>query len=257
MLGIPAAGILTRIGTPRSPFYLAAALAALAAVFAYFKVEETKSHDKRGALSPVQTLKLLLGNRRAAAMFPIWLALTTFVGVALTFGPRLSSSPFLTSILFGGLVLVLAVTQPLFGFLSDRYGRDKLMMLGLLSIIGLFYTATTIFRHRLDFWTGVPFLILFGLGSFAFPPAALASLGDLAPERSRGSTMGAYTVVISLGTIIGPLLGGYLLDRYGVANLFYAGLVILIGALGLAILIAGSGTLLTIKPTTIRRGSRR
>jgi predicted MFS family arabinose efflux permease len=52
-------------------------------------------------------------------------------------------------------------------------------------------------------------------------------------------TMGVYSLVISLGTIIGPLLGGYLLDRYGLSSLFYAALVILMVALGLAILLAG------------------
>jgi MFS family permease len=162
----------------------------------------------------------------------------------------------LTSLVFGGAVLVLAVTQPLFGYLSDKYGRDKLMMLGLLSIIGLFYTAITILRDRLDLWMGAPFLVVFALGSFAFPPAALASLGDLAPERSRGTTMGAYSVVISFGTIIGPLLGGYVIDRYGVARLFYVGLVMLIGALGLTILIAGTSTLLNEKRFRIRRRNR-
>jgi len=65
--------------------------------------------------------------------------------------------------------------------------------------------------------------------------------------------MGAYSVVISLGTIIGPLLGGYLLDRYGISRLFYAGLFMLIGALGLSIIIAGSGRLPAIKPISIRR----
>jgi MFS family permease len=65
--------------------------------------------------------------------------------------------------------------------------------------------------------------------------------------------MGAYSVVISLGTIIGPVLGGYVLDKYGMASLFYAGLFMLIGALGLAILIAGSGTFPTIRPITLRR----
>jgi len=188
-------------------------------------------------------------------MFPIWLAITTFVGVALTFGPRLGPSPLLTSFLLGGIVLVLAVTQPFFGHLSDKYGRDKLMMLGLLSVMGLFFTAINMLRGRLGFFFGAPFLIVFGIGSFAFPPAALATLGDLAPERSRGTTMGVYSVVISLGTIIGPLLGGYLLDRYGMTSLFYSGLVILIGALGLSILIAGAGFRIT-KPLTLRRRSR-
>ena len=256
MVGILAAGVLTRFGSKTTPFYFAACLAAIGAIFAYFKVKETGSIDKRNALSPIKTLQLLLSHRRAAAMFPIWLAITTFVGVTLTFGPRLGPSPFLTSILFGAAVLVLAITQPLFGYLSDKYGRDKLMMIGLLSIIGLFYTAINLQRGRLGFWTGGPFLVVFGLGCFAFPPAALASLGDLAPQRSRGTTMGAYSVVISLGTIIGPLLGGYLLDRYGTPSLFYAGLIMLIGALGLAILIGGSGNFPTIRPLTRRRRAR-
>ena len=51
--------------------------------------------------------------------------------------------------------------------------------------------------------------------------------------------MGVYSVVISLGTIVGPLLGGYLLDHYGFTSLFYAGLVILITATALAIIIMG------------------
>jgi MFS family permease len=253
MVGILAAGVLTKFGSRTTPFYFASALAAAAAIFAYFRVRETRSRDKRSTLSPIKTLQLLLSHRRAVAMFPIWLAITTFVGIALTFGPRLGPSPFVTSILFGASVLVLAVTQPIFGYLSDKYGRDKLMMLGLLSIIGVFYTAISMMRGRVGFWTGAPFLVIFGLGCFAFPPAALASLGDLAPERGRGVTMGAYSVVISFGTIVGPLLGGYLLDRYGPGSLFYGGLILLIGALGLAILIAGTGMLPPIKPLTFRR----
>jgi MFS family permease len=256
MVGILAAGILTRISSPTTPFYFAATLAAIGALFAYFRVKETKRQDKQRALSPIQTLKILFSDRRAAAMFPIWLALTTFVGIALTFGPRLGPSPLLTSFLLAGIVLILALTQPFFGHLSDKYGRDKLMMLGLLSVIGLFVTAIYIVRGRLDFWFGAPFLVVFGIGCFAFPPAALATLGDLAPQRSRGTTMGVYSVVISLGTIIGPLLGGYLLDRYGMTSLFYVGLVILIGTLGLSILIAGTGFRITA-PLTLRRQSRR
>ena len=113
------------------------------------------------------------------------------------------------------------------------------MMLGMVSLLGLFATVILMFRRRLELEDVAPFLFVFGIGSFAFAPAALASLGDLAPERGRGTTMGIYSVVISLGTIIGPLLGGYLLDRYGVSSLFYAGILILIGAMSVAIIIVG------------------
>ena len=113
------------------------------------------------------------------------------------------------------------------------------MMLGMLSLIGLFVTVITMVRRGYDLLYVAPFLVVFGIGSFAFAPAALASLGDLAPERGRGMTMGVYSVVISLGTIIGPLLGGYLLDKRGMQSLFYAGLVILLAAMGLAIILGG------------------
>ena len=125
------------------------------------------------------------------------------------------------------------------------------MMLGMLSLIGLFFTVITMLRRGYDLLYVAPFLAIFGVGSFAFAPAALASLGDLAPERGRGMTMGVYSVVISLGTIIGPLLGGYLLDKHGMASLFYAGLVILLAAMGLAVIIGGTG-FRTLKPLSTR-----
>lgn len=239
VLGISVAGILARGVSMRAPFYAGSILAAIGAVFAYTKIKERDVHHRNSAQSPIQTLRLLLGNKRAAAMFPIWLAVTTFIGIALTFSPRLGPSVLLTSFLLGGAVLVLAFTQPLFGHLSDKYGRNRLMMLGMLSLIGFLVTMIDFVRRPGQLVFVAPFLVIFGLGSFAFAPAALASLGDLAPLGGRGMTMGVYTLVISLGTIIGPLLGGYLLDRYGLSSLFYAALVILMVAMGIAILLAG------------------
>ena len=238
VLGIFSAGVLLRTGNMTAPFYFGSALAALGAIFAYFKLKATRP-STGSILSPLKTIRLLLGDRRAAAMFPIWLSVTTFIGMALTFGPREGPSPVITSALLGGVILVLAFTQPFFGHLSDKYGRERLMMLGMLSLVGLFVSVILMLRGRLSFDYALPFLVAFGVGSFAFAPAALATLGDFAPRTGRGTTMGMYSVVISLGTIIGPLLGGYLLDRYGISSLFYAGLMIIILALALAIIITG------------------
>ncbi|MGD0421896.1 MAG: MFS transporter [Candidatus Bathyarchaeia archaeon] len=251
MIGIFTAGIIARTHSLLAPFYLGSALAAIGAAYAYFRVKEKKGH-KRSVLSPIETIRLLIGDKRAAAMFPIWLSVTTFIGMALTFGPRMGPSPMITSFVIAGVVLILAFTQPFFGHLSDNYGRGRLMMLGMLSLIGIFATVIAMFRWHIDAFYLMPFFAIFGVGSFAFAPAALASLGDIAPKHGRGTTMGVYSVVMSLGTIIGPLLGGYLLDRYGLTSLFYAGLLILISALGLAIIIAGPG-FGELKPLTIKR----
>jgi MFS family permease len=233
------AGILSRTISMRAPFYFGSVLAAIGAVFAYTKIKELDMLHKMSTTSPIQTLRILLGNKQAKAMFPIWLAVTTFIGIALTFSPRVGPSILLTSFLLAGAVLVLAVTQPLFGHLSDKYGRNRLMMIGMLSLIGLLVTMIDYVRRPGQVLFLAPFIVIFGLGSFAFAPAALATLGDFAPSGGRGVTMGVYSLVISLGTIIGPLLGGYLLDHYGLSSLFYAALLILMAALGTAILIAG------------------
>jgi MFS family permease len=238
--GILVAGILLRTHFSLVPFYFASGLAAAGAIYAFFMVKEKTKVRKETALPPIKTMSLLLRDRRTAAMFPIWLSVTTFIGMALTFGPRLGPSPMITSFLIGGTVLILAFTQPFFGQLSDKYGRDRLMMLGMLSLIGLFVTLIVMLRGRHELIVAAPFLLVFGLGSFAFAPAALATLGDYAPEMGRGTTMGLYSVVISFGTAIGPLLGGYLLDHYGFDSLLYAGLIMLIVALGLAIGMAGT-----------------
>jgi MFS family permease len=251
MVGIFTAGIIARTHSLLAPFYLGSGLAAIGATYAYFRVKEKSGH-KRSALSPIETIRLLIGDKRAAAMFPIWLSVTTFIGMALTFGPRMGPSPMITSFVIAGVILILAFTQPFFGHLSDNYGRGRLMMLGMLSLIGIFATVIAMFRWHIDALYLMPFFAIFGVGSFAFAPAALASLGDIAPKHGRGTTMGVYSVVMSLGTIIGPLLGGYLLDRYGLTSLFYAGLLILISALGLAIIIAGPG-FGELKPLTIKR----
>ena len=241
IVGIFAAGVLVRTHYILIPFYFGSILAGTGAVFAYVRVKEKRRYKGGTVLSPVETIRLLISDKRAAAMFPIWLSVTTFIGMALTFGPRLGPSPMVTSFVIAGIVLVLAFTQPFFGQLSDNYGRGRLMMLGMLSLIGFFVTVIAMFRWHIDTLYLLPFFIVFSVGSFAFAPAALASLGDFAPDKGRGTTMGIYSVVISLGTIIGPLLGGYLLDRYGLTSLFYAGLLILMAALGVAILIAGPG----------------
>ena len=252
VVGIFMAGILNRTFSMSASFYFGSILAGLGAILSYKYLKEKSGEVAHSTSSPIQTMRILLTNRRSAAIFPIWLAVTIFIGMALTFSPRLGPSLLMTSFLLAGAVLLLAFTQPLFGRLSDKYGRNRLMTLGMLSLLGFIVSAITVIREPARFLFIAPFLAVFGLGSFAFAPAALAWLGDLAPSEGRGTTMGVYSFVISLGTIIGPLLGGYLLDRFGFSSLFYAALVILLAALALAVVLAGPDLMMS---ATTRIGS--
>ena len=189
VVGIFMAGILNRTFSMSASFYFGSILAGLGAILSYKYLKEKSREVVHSTSSPIQTMRILLTNRRSAAIFPIWLAVTIFIGMALTFSPRLGPSLLMTSFLLAGAVLLLAFTQPLFGRLSDKYGRNRLMTLGMLSLLGFIVSAITVIREPARFLFIAPFLAVFGLGSFPFPSAALAWLGDLSPSEGRGTTM--------------------------------------------------------------------
>jgi MFS family permease len=235
IIGPSLAGILEQYYSRLSPFYAASAIAVIGAAATYLTVRESAKRSAQSESDAISTFRLILSNRRALAMFPTWLAVTTFIGMALTFGPRLIESPIRAGAGFALAALVLAVSQPMFGYLSDRFGRERIMLVGTFSMLGFLATVLAVVEFKVSVWLASPFVAVFGLGSLSFVPAALAAIADLAPTHGRGTTMGAYSLVISLGTVIGPLIAGYVLDHYNFTSLLYVAVVILLGALGATI----------------------
>jgi MFS family permease len=238
IVGPALAGILEHSFSIASSFYAASLIAIVGAAVTYLTVREAANRVLHGETDAFATFRLLFSNRKALAMFPVWLAVTTFIGMALTFGPRLIESPIQAGGGFALAAFVLAFSQPLFGFLSDRYGRERVMLFGTFSMLGLFASIIAVVRFGVNVWTAAPFIGVFGLGSFAFAPAALAAVADVAPTHGRGTTMGVYSLVISLGTVVGPLIAGYVLDNYDFTTLLYVSIAIILVALSLTILIA-------------------
>lgn len=234
MVGPLAASLLIEAGSVSAPFYVASAIALVGALFTLLLVKDLPIRSGAAESSLLSTLLTLVRNRTALAMFPIWFVIMTFVGVGLTFAPRLLAQqghrPLVAGVAFGGVALALALTQPFYGYLSDRVGRRKIMSFGLLSLLGL--VIVLILSSVFEVPKGWTYLALgfLGIGSFAFAPAALATLADVAPATARGTTMGIYSFVITLGTIVGPLWGGFVLDRYGIIDLYYASAVLLVTA---------------------------
>ncbi len=240
-----------------TPFYVGATFALIAAIYCVIFLK-----DQKVSVPVVASLKTnvaqIISSRRSIALFATWFVLTVLIGVGLTytrelfngilslralglsgrtgalFGSATKLGPVVAALLIGGVIL-LGFSQTGLGGLSDRYGRDRLVSLGEISIFGILATLILDFQIHTDRFLAIPFLLIFGAGLLAFTPAGLAELADIAPESGRGSTMGLYSVVVGAGTVFAPLAGGFLISKYGVATgfsiVFVIGLLIMAGVL--------------------------
>jgi FSR family fosmidomycin resistance protein-like MFS transporter len=127
----------------------------------------------------------------------------------------------LTNTLIGliGTIYTLAnsVSQPLFGYLADRYGIRPLVFLGVIWMSIMFGVAVVI-EGKL----ALLFLILAAFGSASFHPAGTME----ATLRGRDQNSGRETTAASVfflfgqgGLSMGPAIGGPILDRFGLEGL--------------------------------------
>ena len=122
----------------------------------------------------------------------------------------------MSGLIFAAPFLSATVATPVWGFLGDRHGR-KLMVVR--AALGL-----TVASALMGFATSVGqlfFLRLLQGAISGFIAAALALMASAAPRERMGYALGTLQTAIPSGTIIGPLLGGFLADRIGARNVFF------------------------------------
>ncbi|MBN1450400.1 MAG: MFS transporter [Anaerolineales bacterium] len=95
---------------------------------------------------------------------------------------------------------------PIWGGLSDRIGRKPVLLIGILG-----YAVTMVwFGLANTLWMLFAARILSGVLSSATAPTTMAFIGDSTPENERGGGMGLLGAAGGIGTIVGPVLGGFL-----------------------------------------------
>jgi MFS family permease len=124
--------------------------------------------------------------------------------------------------------LVNAVLQPFSGALLDRIRRHKAFIQAGLVIMVL---ATLGFVLVSRFTDLLLLRTLQGVGVALTVPAALALMVSASKKETRGGSMGIYTTSRMLGLGIGPLIGGFLYDRYGFNAAFFTGAAFIILAI--------------------------
>lgn len=116
------------------------------------------------------------------------------------------------------------IFSPFWGSLSDRYGRKKILLLGVLgNAVAQFLTGLA---------GNFPMLLvartLGGILSAATMPTAMAYISDSTTERDRGAGMGLIGAAMGVGMVIGPGLGGWLAGDSLSTPFFLAGALSLV-----------------------------
>ncbi|MBF6238500.1 DHA2 family efflux MFS transporter permease subunit [Nocardia otitidiscaviarum] len=128
-------------------------------------------------------------------------------------------------------LLTYAVPLLVTGRLGDRFGPKNIYLLGL-----AVFTASSLWCAMSG---SIEMLIaaraVQGLGAALMTPQTMAVITRTFPPDKRGAAMGLWGGVAGLATLVGPILGGFLVDSHGWEWIFYINVPVGVIAFGLAV----------------------
>ena len=112
---------------------------------------------------------------------------------------------------FTSYLLTATVSGPIYGKLSDIFGRRIIFVIG----VAIFLAGSVLCSISGEMWQFILFRGIQGLGAGALFPVALAVIGDIFAPSERGKYQGFFGAVFGVSTLIGPALGGLITDNFG------------------------------------------
>jgi len=214
LIGPPLSGLLDQHVGPSAPFLLGAALVALDAAGRAFLLPG--SEPERGPRLPFRQLlsnpiiRLFAGAMALGSA--LWALLESTLPLDLDH--RLALSPARIGLCFAAAALAHTLTSPLIGRLSDRIGRMKVLRMGLVLVLLLMPLPVLLPKA----WMVV--LAMMGLGataSFIMSPCspAVADQVERQGSQSFASAFSILNLAYSVGLMVGPLVGGVLVQGLG------------------------------------------
>ncbi len=153
----------------------------------------------------------------------------TIVSTALTTIARDFGRLDLYSWVITAYLLTSTASTPLYGKISDLFGRKTIFQVSIvIFLLGSALSGLSQTMYQLIIFRGVQ-----GIGAGGLMTLALAIVGDVIPPRDRGRYQGYFGAVFGVSSVLGPLIGGFLVDQASWRWVFYVNLPI--GAVALVV----------------------
>lgn len=123
---------------------------------------------------------------------------------------------------FSAYLVTSTVTVPVWGKLSDLYGRRLLYQIG----IGVFLLGTLLSGLSASMTQLIIFRAIQGLGAGALVPLGMTIIGDIFTLRERARMQAFFSGVWGLSSVVGPIVGGFITDQISWRWVFFINLPI-------------------------------
>jgi EmrB/QacA subfamily drug resistance transporter len=163
------------------------------------------------------------------------LVMSQINGTIVTVGLPAITENLKTNLAYSGWIITgyqfsYCIVMPIIGKLSDDWGRKRIFLIAVL----IFTLSSVACGFAPNIYLMILFRILQGIGGGAFMPSATGIVSDIFIKR-RATALGLFTSAFSIGGIIGPNLGGVLIDQFSWRWIFFVnvpiGILLILGVI--------------------------